>query len=134
MAVGQKELLRREKFGDYWNHELKLVFEDIAARYDAANGFFSLGIWNLIRRRFVRTVSLPPGSKVLDVCAGTNAVGIDLLLRNPELEITALDRSEAMQRIGTARALERGLRIESVISDAHSLPFPDNSFDAVTTE
>jgi demethylmenaquinone methyltransferase/2-methoxy-6-polyprenyl-1,4-benzoquinol methylase len=71
---------------------------------------------------------------VLDVCAGTNAVGIALLKREPTLQVHAMDRSAAMQEVGLARAAQHGFRIESTIGDVHKLPFPDNHFDIVTLQ
>jgi len=129
-----KEELRQKKLDSYWDNELNLVFNDIAERYDSANDFFSFGLWNLMRRRFVGRVKLPEGAEVLDVCAGTNAVGIDLLSKNPSFKITAIDRSEGMQRTGAIRAQEKGLKIKSIISDVHELPFADATFDGATLE
>jgi demethylmenaquinone methyltransferase/2-methoxy-6-polyprenyl-1,4-benzoquinol methylase len=81
-------------------------------------------------------IDLKPGQRVLDVCAGTNAVGIALLKREPSLEVCAMDRSAAMQACGRERAAARGLHIDSVIGvgDVHVLPFPDNHFDVVTIQ
>ena len=45
-----------------------------------------------------------PGERVLDVCAGTSAIGIALLKREPTLEVHAIDRSAAMQEVGRQRA------------------------------
>lgn len=39
-----------------------------------------------------------------------------------------------MQEVGSRRATDRGFSIESVISDVHELPFPDNHFDVVTLQ
>ena len=72
---------------------------------------------------------LNPGDKVLDVCAGTNGVGIELLRRQPDIAVVAIDRSAAMQEVGRRKAREAGLVIESVIGDVHELPFRDESFD-----
>jgi len=33
----------------------------------------SLGLWNWFRQRFISTIDVQSGDKVLDVCAGTNA-------------------------------------------------------------
>jgi len=79
-------------------------------------------------------IDVTAGERVLDVCAGTNAVGIALLQREPRLEVHAIDRSEAMLEVGQQRAQERGLSIKSVIGDVHALPFPDNHFDVVTLQ
>src|SRR3990170_3371905 len=132
--LASKEALRQARLDDYWDNDLKSVFNDIADRYDSANDFFSFGLWNVLRRRFVSGIELFPGSTVLDVCAGTNAVGIDLLAADPTLRVTAIDRSEEMQRTGTERARAKGHRINSVIADVHTLPFDAGMFDAVTLE
>lgn len=129
-----KEETRQKKLDSYWENELNLVFNDIAERYDSANDFFSFGLWTVMRRRFVGRVKLPEGAEVLDVCAGTNAVGIDVLSKNPSFKITAIDRSEGMQETGTARAKAKGFKIRSIISDVHELPFGDATFDGATLE
>ena len=79
-------------------------------------------------------IELQPNQRVLDVCAGTNAIGIALLKREPTLEIHAIDRSTAMQEVGRQRAEHLGFHINSVIADVHTLPFPDNHFDVVTLQ
>ena len=133
-GLGSKEQVRRKRLDSYWDNDLKLVFEDIAGNYDTANDFFSFGIWTRLRRKFVAWANISRNSKVLDVCAGTNAVGIDLLKRDSTLEVTAIDRSEGMQRIGGERAGKAGFSIKSIVKDVHELPFEDSSFDAVTLE
>ena len=80
------------------------------------------------------TVDVRPGERVLDVCAGTNAIGIALLKREPTLEVHAIDRSAAMQEVGRRNAEALGFQIRSVIDDVHTLPYPDNQFDIVTIQ
>ena len=106
----------------------------MAPYYDRANHVASLGLWSWFRNSFMKTIDLAPGQRVLDVCAGTNAVGIALLRREPSLEVHAMDRSAAMQEVGRQRAETQGLHIDSVIGDVHVLPYPDNHFDVVTLQ
>lgn len=129
-----RERIRAEMFGDYWKNDLNDVFADVAPYYDRANIIASLGLWHWFRKRFMSMVALHPGQRVLDLCAGTNAVGIALLSRDSTLEVFALDRSPAMQAVGRQRAAARGLHIESSIGDVHQLPFPDRHFDIVTLQ
>jgi demethylmenaquinone methyltransferase / 2-methoxy-6-polyprenyl-1,4-benzoquinol methylase len=129
-----REEIREKRFRNVWTRELDAVFADVAPYYDQANQVASLGLWNWFRDGFLDTIELRPGFRVLDVCAGTNAIGIGLLEREPRLEVHAIDRSEPMQRVGQKRARERGFRIESVLGDVHHLPFPDNHFDIVTLQ
>ncbi|PUB80546.1 MAG: hypothetical protein DBP01_17265 [gamma proteobacterium symbiont of Ctena orbiculata] len=68
------------------------------------------------------------------MCAGTNVIGIDLLKKEPNLDIYAVDRSDAMQKVGSDRAARQGFDIKGHICDVHRLPFPDNHFDVVTLQ
>lgn len=132
--IATREIAREERFNIVWTQELNDVFSDVAPYYDRANYIASLGLWGYFLRQFMSTVDVKPGEKMLDVCAGTNAIGIALLKREPTLEVHAIDRSAAMQEVGRQRAEARGFRIKSVIDDVHTLPYPDNSFDIVTLQ
>ena len=132
--VATREIAREERFNAVWTQELNDVFADVAPYYDRANTIASLGLWGWFLRQFMATVDIKPGERVLDVCAGTNAVGIALLKRAPTLEVHAIDRSAAMQDVGRQRAEALGFSIKSVIDDVHTLPYPDNTFDVVTLQ
>lgn len=132
--LATRDLAREERFGAVWEQELNAVFADVAPYYDRANYVASLGLWGWFLRGFMSTIELRPGERVLDVCAGTNAVGIALLSREPTLEVHAIDRSAEMQQVGRERAEAKGFRIASTVGDVHSLPFPDNHFDIVTLQ
>jgi len=132
--IATREIAREELFNVVWTRELNDVFADVAPYYDRANFIASLGLWGWFLRKFMATVDIRPGERVLDVCAGTNAIGIALLKREPTLEVHAIDRSAAMQDVGRQRAEAQGLRIRSVIDDVHTLPYPDNSFDVATLQ
>ncbi len=132
--IAVREQIREERFRAVWNQQLDAVFADVAPYYDRANQVASLGLWQSFLRVFMSTVEVHPGERVLDVCAGTNAVGIALLQREPTLEVHAMDRSMEMQAVGKARAEARGLHIDGVIGDVHHLPFPDHTFDVVTLQ
>ena len=97
---------RENRFKEVWTQELDDVFSDVARYYDRANNVASLGLLNWLRDSFVSAIELRNGQKVLDVCAGTNAIGIALLQKQPDLEVFAIDRSEAMQEVGRASAAQ----------------------------
>ncbi len=129
-----RERARKKEFSTIWWDTLDAVFADVAPYYDFASNMASLGLCSRWRRRFISLIEAGPGDRVLDVCAGTNGVGIGLLRRQPDLRVFAIDRSAAMQDVGQSRAQARGFHIESVIDDVHTLPFPDDSFDVVTLQ
>jgi len=76
-----------------------------------------------------------PGMKVLDLASGTGEPGISLAARvGSEGHVTALDLSGDLLEIATKRAQQRGLtNFLTQQADAHELPFPDQSFDLVTS-
>ncbi|MDH5633945.1 MAG: class I SAM-dependent methyltransferase [Gammaproteobacteria bacterium] len=134
LTYSEKEHARHNAFQSIWNNEINNVFADVASYYDRINWFASLGMLDNWRQRFLSTVKTRPGARVLDVCAGTNVIGIDLLKQEPSLRVHAIDRSADMQRVGRERARKLGFEIDSTISDVHKLPFPDNHFDIVTLQ
>ncbi|HEC12480.1 MAG TPA: methyltransferase domain-containing protein [Acidiferrobacteraceae bacterium] len=129
-----REIAREQAFSEIWSKEINNVFADVAYYYDRVNRAASLGMIDWFRRSFVSTIDLKPKQRVLDVCAGTNAVGIALLKKQPDLEVYAVDRSAEMQSVGQENAKARGFHIDSTITDVHTLPFPDNYFDVVTIQ
>jgi len=132
--MASREAVREERLGDVWSNDLNDVFADVAPYYDRANNLAALGQFGNFLRRFMQLVELQPRQHVLDVCAGTNAIGIALLKREPTLNVHAMDRSVAMQTVGQQRAAAHGFQIKSTIGDVHKLPFPDNHFDIVTLQ
>jgi SAM-dependent methyltransferase len=75
------------------------------------------------------------GMKVLDLASGTGEPAISLAVRvGPQGHVTALDLSADLLEIATKRARARDLKnFTTQKADAHSLPFPDNSFDLATS-
>lgn len=132
--IATRETAREERFNDVWTQQLDNVFANVAPYYDRANNVASLGLWNWFLRRFMSTIAIHPNERVLDVCAGTNRVGIALLARESSLDVHAMDRSAEMQAVGRECAEANGFQIHSTIGDVHALPFPDNHFDVVTLQ
>ncbi|MDP2825261.1 MAG: class I SAM-dependent methyltransferase [Sulfuritalea sp.] len=132
--LASREAVREERLGNVWSNDLNDVFADVAPYYDRANNIAALGQFGNFLKRFMQLVDLQPHQHVLDVCAGTNAIGIALLKREPTLDVHAMDRSVAMQTVGQQRAAALGFKIKSTIGDVHTLPFPDSHFDVVTLQ
>ena len=130
----RKEEARQNEFSGIWKSQLDAVFSDVAKNYDFASNLASLGMCDKWRDRFISSIDLKAGDKVLDVCAGTNAVGIRLLRRQPDAQVFAIDQSQAMQDVGAERARRLGMHIDSTIGDVHHLPYPDEFFDVITLQ
>jgi demethylmenaquinone methyltransferase/2-methoxy-6-polyprenyl-1,4-benzoquinol methylase len=132
----RKEDLRARLFGDTWRTLIPEVFRDVPSYYDKGNAIASLGNCSRWSNKFAAAIHrrLPEGSKVLDVCSGTHDIPLRLLAKDATLEIHAVDGSPHMIAEGQRRARERNLTIRAQVCDAHALPFPDQTFDAVTLQ
>ena len=106
------------------------LFDRIAAHYDGLNHLLSLGIDRCWRRQAVR--SMRAADKVLDVAVGTADLAILMLRKGKARHVTGIDLSPEMMRIGETKAKKAGLEISFLEANAQQMPFPDNSFDAVT--
>ncbi|MCM3661718.1 methyltransferase domain-containing protein [Georgenia satyanarayanai] len=72
-----------------------------------------------------------PGQTVLDVAAGSGNVAVRAALTGAR--VVAADLTPALLEAGAARAQRLGATVEWVEADAEDLPFPDASFDVVTS-
>lgn len=112
------------------------LFDSIAPYYDAMNVIMTAGAWRAWQRAFRRHAGVRPGESVLDVGCGTADLCLILAeLVGPSGRVTGVDISEEMISVGR-RKVERARladRVELRHGNALDLPFPDGSFDAVTS-
>jgi ubiquinone/menaquinone biosynthesis C-methylase UbiE len=83
----------------------------------------------------VAEANIVPNLRVLDVASGTGepAISIAAALAGTGM-VTGTDISAEPLAIGEQRARERNLtNIRFRVADVHALPFPDNSFERVTS-
>ncbi len=102
----------------------RAIFAPIAPNYDRWSALLSLGQDPRWRAEMVTRLNAAPGSRVLDVAAGTGL--ITRLLEGRAHKVVSLDLSREM--LGMAR--RRGAT--AVLATAEQLPFADQSFDALT--
>lgn len=115
--------------------QIRRMFNQIAWRYDALNEWLSLGIHRRWRRRAMLALdSLPSSACVLDLATGTADLAIALARKLPGARITGIDPAGAMLAIGRKKVTRKGLseKIRLKLGEAENLPYPDNTFDAVT--
>ena len=76
---------------------------------------------------------LKPSSYVLDIASGTGEPAISAAIRCPEGKVMMTDLADKMLSVAKENAARRGLRnVETRQCDAGALPFPADTFDAVT--
>ncbi len=85
-----------------------------------------------ITDRLVELARVEPGSRVIDIAAGTGEPSLTAArAAGPEGRVVASDISAQMLEVARQRAAEMGLEnLEFVESDAVSLDYPADSFDA----
>jgi len=109
------------------------IFTIVAPYVDALSHGFSLGLDRGWRRKAVALSGIRPGDKVLDICAGTGELAFALLPAvGPTGSVMATDFCENMLAFARKKQGDGRRNIAFQAADAKSLPFPDNSFDAVT--
>ena len=112
------------------------IFNSIAPSYDLLNHLLSMGLdrrwWNRATRTFTPILK-DPNARILDLCCGTGDLTAALLAqRPPQAEpMTGLDFSAQM--LTRARAKFPTANALWVEGDAMHLPYPDRSFDLVTS-
>ena len=110
------------------------MFTAIAPRYDLLNHLLSANIdklwWRRTAQAFADIISQPQ-ARVLDLCCGTGDMALALRRQGQQAAITGADFSHAMLVFASKKNSARS--IKWVEADALQLPFPDQSFDLVTS-
>jgi demethylmenaquinone methyltransferase / 2-methoxy-6-polyprenyl-1,4-benzoquinol methylase len=110
------------------------MFDRIARRYDLVNSFLSGGVDKYWRKKAIRQLAASAPRNVLDVATGTAEMAILMAKQSPGMRVTGVDISAGMLDIGRQKiaGLKLDGRVKLQEGDCEALPFPDNSFDAVT--
>jgi demethylmenaquinone methyltransferase / 2-methoxy-6-polyprenyl-1,4-benzoquinol methylase len=117
---------------DRKRHALEL-FSGLPAAYNWMGAALSFGQDPRWRRALVATIGPHPGLRVLDVATGTGMVAFALASHGAE--VIGLDQSADMLAGARRRAAEHsdlGDRLTFIQGEAERLPFPDETFDALS--
>jgi demethylmenaquinone methyltransferase/2-methoxy-6-polyprenyl-1,4-benzoquinol methylase len=111
------------------------MFTAIAPRYDLLNHLLSANIDKLWWRRTAKNftpILEKPGARVLDLCCGTGDMALALRRQGRQADIAGADFSHTMLVLA-AKKNSSPRPIQWIEADALQLPFPDQSFDLVTS-
>jgi demethylmenaquinone methyltransferase / 2-methoxy-6-polyprenyl-1,4-benzoquinol methylase len=116
--------------GEARERQVRTLFSEIAPRYDLLNHVLSLNVDRRWRRKAVRRLAPlagDPEARVLDACAGTYDLSLDLLrVKGFEGRVVASDFAGPMLVEGKGKL--EGHPVSPVCADTLRLPFPDGSF------
>ena len=114
--------------------QVNSMFDRISGVYDRMNRVMTAGLDRTWRRRAADRAEVGPGDRALDLCCGTGDLSIELADRvGPAGEVVGADFSELMLELARQKAPPSDQEVVSFVNaDALELPFPDESFDALT--
>lgn len=106
--------------------DVAAMFDGVAKRYDLFNSVLSLGQVHAWRRATVQAIEPRRGQRILDLAAGTGTS--TAAIAESGAYVVASDISIGMLTQGRRQQPH----LDFVAGDALALPFPDDTFEAVT--
>ena len=105
-------------------------FSSISSRYDLLNSVLSFQVDKYWRWKTTKQLSQFKDGAVLDLCAGTLPLSLELTRQTKHRQVLAVDFCEDMLRSGvkTLPNDDRRDRIFPVCGDGEEIPAPDNTF------
>lgn len=111
---------------------LRRIFSEVSPTYELVNHVITWGLDILWRRKAARLATMAGGTRWIDICSGTGEMAAYLSrLAKGKTTIIAADFSVSMTRKATVKP--EADQIAFILADAKRLPFPDGTFDLVTT-
>ncbi len=107
------------------------MFARIAGRYDTMNRLMTFGQDVRWRRIVIQKANLPAGGRLLDIATGTGDIADEGRQQVPGLSAVGGDFTIEMMQAG--KRLPGRDFIHWAAADTLALPFPDATFDAVTS-
>jgi demethylmenaquinone methyltransferase/2-methoxy-6-polyprenyl-1,4-benzoquinol methylase len=110
---------------------VRVMFNDIAHKYDLLNDVLSVGTHRLWKRKFIKFALRGNPRTALDCATGTGDIAFKLKESCPG-QVVGIDFSPGMIDFALARAKANPLPVEFKVADIQKLPFADKTFDVTT--
>jgi len=114
---------------------VRAMFDAIAPRYDLLNSLLCARLHHAWRGFAAKEAGVAAGDTALDVCTGTGDLAFALAHRvGPSGSVVGSDFSLPMLALGERKRRQRrhAGTVRLMLADTQALPFPANTFDAVT--
>lgn len=123
MTISMNQAEEKKKF-------VRDKFASISSRYDLLNSLLSFQIDRYWRWKTTRLLREFSGGAVLDLCAGTLPLSLELARQDKERKVLSVDFCEDMLRSGVKSLPDdqRKPRIYPVCGDGEQIPAPTDTF------
>jgi len=110
---------------------IQSIFSEVAETYELVNHVLTFGLDILWRKKAAHIASKAGGKLWMDVCSGTGEMAFNLSRQAGEkINVISVDFCHPM--FVKAKKKKKRANIHFTLSEASSLPFPDETFDLVT--
>ncbi len=110
---------------------VRVMFNDIAHKYDLLNDVLSVGTHRLWKRAFIKFALKQNPKSALDCATGTGDIAFKLK-ESCEGQVVGIDFSQGMINFALERARTNPLPVDFKVADIQKLPFGDKAFDITT--
>ena len=110
---------------------VQAMFARIAGQYDLMNRLMTAGQDVKWRRYVIQQAALPINGRLLDIATGTGDIAQEGLAQQPTIQSVGADFTIEMMQAGQQNPARAG--VQWTAADTLALPFPDETFDAVTS-
>jgi len=111
---------------------LQKMFNRVPDHYDLLNRLLTFRLDEVWRKKAVNCLLEASPRRVMDLGTGTGDMAVRIARKSPQAEVVGYDFSPTMLEVARRKAGRFGTtNVSFVEGDAASMPFEDNSFDAV---
>ncbi len=128
MKFGYKDIDELDK-----PEEVNNVFTSVSNSYDVMNDIMSFGLHRLWKKQFIRLCNIKSQKKVLDIACGTGDIALELIRKNPSIELTCLDPNIDMIEICKEKFINKGIiNVDYQVKGIEDYNSRNKKFDLVT--
>jgi demethylmenaquinone methyltransferase/2-methoxy-6-polyprenyl-1,4-benzoquinol methylase len=110
---------------------VRVMFNDIAHKYDLLNDVLSLGTHRVWKKKFINIALKQNPKTALDCATGTGDIAFNLK-KSCTGKVVGIDFSQGMIDFAIERARLNPLPVDFKVADIQNIPFQDKEFDIAT--